>query len=64
MPLATGDVLASYAYEFEVEGISIAQFAQVSGVSGSIGVIEHRTLLKAIELFATKVAPEVRKALA
>jgi probable LLM family oxidoreductase len=30
----------------------------------AIGVIEHRTLLKAIELFATKVAPEVRKALA
>ncbi|WP_130014275.1 phage tail protein [Serinicoccus sediminis] len=42
MPLATGDVLASYAFEFEVEGISIAQFAQVSGVTGSIGVIEHR----------------------
>jgi phage tail-like protein len=42
MPLAAGDVLASFAYEFEVEGISIAQFAQVSGVSGSIGVIEHR----------------------
>lgn len=42
MPLAAGDVLASYAFEFEVEGISIAQFAQVSGVTGSIAVIEHR----------------------
>ena len=30
----------------------------------AIGVIKHRTLLNAIELFATKVAPEVRKALA
>lgn len=42
MSLASGDVLASYAFEFEVEGISIAQFAQVSGASGSVGVIEHR----------------------
>lgn len=42
MSLAPGDVLASYNYEFEVDGIAIAQFAQVSGVSGSIGVIEHR----------------------
>lgn len=42
MTLATGDVLASYAYEFEVEGVSIAQFAQVSGVSQSVAVIEHR----------------------
>ena len=46
MSLASGDVLASFAYEFEVEGISIAQFAQVSGVSGSIGVIEHRENVK------------------
>jgi hypothetical protein len=30
----------------------------------AIGVIEHRKLLGAIELFATRVAPEVRKALA
>lgn len=42
MSLAAGDVLASYAFEFEVEGISIAQFAQVSGIAASIGVIEHR----------------------
>ncbi|TNC51234.1 LLM class flavin-dependent oxidoreductase [Rubellimicrobium rubrum] len=30
----------------------------------AIGVIDHPTLMKAIELFATRVAPEVRKALA
>ena len=30
----------------------------------AIGVIDHSTLMKAIELFATRVAPEVRKALA
>lgn len=30
----------------------------------ALGVIEHRKLLEAIELFATRVAPEVRKALA
>jgi probable LLM family oxidoreductase len=30
----------------------------------AIGVIEHSKLMKAIELFGTKVAPEVRKALA
>jgi probable LLM family oxidoreductase len=29
----------------------------------AIGVIEHRKLMKAIELFGTKVAPEVRKAI-
>jgi alkanesulfonate monooxygenase SsuD/methylene tetrahydromethanopterin reductase-like flavin-dependent oxidoreductase (luciferase family) len=30
----------------------------------AIGVIEHATLMKAIEVFGTKVAPEVRKAVA
>jgi alkanesulfonate monooxygenase SsuD/methylene tetrahydromethanopterin reductase-like flavin-dependent oxidoreductase (luciferase family) len=29
----------------------------------AIGVLEHGKLMKAIELFGTKVAPEVRKAL-
>lgn len=46
MPLSEGDVLASYAYEFEVGGISIAQFSQVSGIASSIGVIEHRANTK------------------
>jgi phage tail-like protein len=43
MALASGDVLASYAFEFEVEGVSIAQFSQVSGISSSVGVIEYRS---------------------
>src|SRR5690606_21936571 len=30
----------------------------------AIGVIEHSKLMRAIEIFGTKVAPEVRKALA
>jgi alkanesulfonate monooxygenase SsuD/methylene tetrahydromethanopterin reductase-like flavin-dependent oxidoreductase (luciferase family) len=30
----------------------------------AVGVIEHRELLRAIELYGTRVAPEVRKALA
>jgi hypothetical protein len=30
----------------------------------AIGVMPHATLMKAIELFGTKVAPEVRKAVA
>lgn len=30
----------------------------------AIGVIEHKKLMKAIELFGTKVAPEIRKAIA
>ncbi|HET7411135.1 MAG TPA: LLM class flavin-dependent oxidoreductase, partial [Pararhizobium sp.] len=30
----------------------------------AIGIIEHKNLMKAIELFGTKVAPEVRKAVA
>lgn len=42
MPLANGDVLASYLFALDVDGDLIAQCAQVSGVSGSIGVIEHR----------------------
>lgn len=29
----------------------------------AVGVIEHRTLMRAIELFATRVVPEVRKAI-
>lgn len=43
MALASGDVLAAYAFEFEVEGVSIAQFSQVSGISTSVGVIEYRS---------------------
>ena len=46
MALASGDVLASYAFEFEVEGISIAQFSQVSGLTVSVAVIEHRACKK------------------
>ena len=28
----------------------------------AVGVIDHRELMRAIELFGTRVAPEVRKA--
>lgn len=55
MPLASGDVLASFAFEFEIEGVSIAQFAQVSGISQSVGVIEHREVGKGGKMIAKKL---------
>jgi phage tail-like protein len=42
MPLPEGDAVASHLWQLEIEGVSIAQFKEVSGVSSEIGVIEHR----------------------
>jgi phage tail-like protein len=36
------DPLASYMFHVEVDGLSIAQFKEVDGLSIAIGVIEHR----------------------
>ncbi len=41
--LAELDPIATYAYHVEISGITIAQFKQVTGLSISIGVIEHRS---------------------
>ena len=37
------DPIATYAFHVEVEGITIAQFKEVDGLSISVGVIEHRS---------------------
>ena len=40
--LAEFDPIATYAYHVEIDSITVAQFKQVSGLSISVGVIEHR----------------------
>ena len=40
--LAEFDPIATYAYHVEIDSITLAQFKQVSGLSISVGVIEHR----------------------
>jgi phage tail-like protein len=43
MPIAIGeDALAGYSFQFEVDGISLAQFKEVSGLSVEITVIEQK----------------------
>jgi phage tail-like protein len=41
--LAEFDPIATYAYHVEIDSITVAQFKQVSGLSISVGVIEHRS---------------------
>ena len=40
--LAEFDPIATYAYHVEIDSITVAQFKQVTGLSISVGVIEHR----------------------
>src|ERR1700743_3654450 len=47
MALDTGDVVAGYHYTIECDGIALAQFKEVSGISSEIQVIEHRENTKA-----------------
>ena len=42
MPLAPGDVIAARLFSIEVDGVSIAQFRDVEGISSTVRVIEHR----------------------
>jgi len=42
MPIGL-DPIASYAFHVEIQGITIAQFKEVDGLSISVGVIEHRS---------------------
>jgi len=42
MALAEGDVVRGSAWQVEVDGIAIAQFKELTGVSSEIEVIEHR----------------------
>jgi phage tail-like protein len=42
MPLETGDVVAGYLFKLEVDGLLMAQFKEVGGITSEITVIEHR----------------------
>jgi phage tail-like protein len=42
MPLEPGDVVAGYSFQVEIDGVTLAQFKEVSGISSEIQVIEHR----------------------
>src|SRR5262249_29606129 len=41
MPIGE-DALAGYSFSVEIDGVSIAQFRELSGLSAEIQVIEHR----------------------
>jgi phage tail-like protein len=41
MPIGV-DPIATYAFHVEIQGITIAQFKEVDGLTISVGVIEHR----------------------
>ena len=40
MPIGE-DALANYAFQIEVDGVTLAQFKEVSGLSAEIQVVEH-----------------------
>ena len=42
MPLASGDVVATRLFGIEIDGVQIAQFRDVAGVSNTIAPIEYR----------------------
>jgi phage tail-like protein len=42
MALPEGDAVAGYAWQIEIDGVTIAQFKELSGVSTEVAVIEHR----------------------
>jgi phage tail-like protein len=42
MALPEGDALAGHLWQIEIDGITIAQFKEVSGISLEVSVIEHR----------------------
>jgi phage tail-like protein len=42
MALPEGDAVAGYLFQVEIDGVSIAQFKELSGISTEIQVIEHR----------------------
>ncbi len=42
MPLQTGDSVVSRSFGIEIDGVNIAQFRDVQGISNKIAVIEIR----------------------
>jgi phage tail-like protein len=61
MPLDPGDVIAGYHFSIELDGVAMAQFKEVSGISSEITVIEHRENTKA-GLPVMKKLPGMKKA--
>jgi phage tail-like protein len=42
MALPEGDAVAGYLWQVEIDGVAIAQFKELSGISTEVSVIEHR----------------------
>jgi phage tail-like protein len=42
MALASGDVVATRLFGIDIDGVAIAQFREVAGITNAIQVIEHR----------------------
>jgi phage tail-like protein len=42
MALPEGDAVAGHLWQIEIDGVTIAQFKEVSGISAEVQVIEHR----------------------
>jgi phage tail-like protein len=42
MDFTQGDALAGYKFSVEIDGVGVAQFREISGISAEIQVIEHR----------------------
>jgi phage tail-like protein len=61
MPLDTGDVVAGYSFQVEIDGVTLAQFKEVGGITSEIQVIEHRENTKG-GLPVMKKLPGMKKA--
>jgi phage tail-like protein len=42
MALPEGDAVAGHLWQVEIDGVSIAQFKELSGIASEVQVIEHR----------------------
>jgi phage tail-like protein len=42
MPLPTGDAVANNLFGIEIDGVTIAQFREVAGITSTVTPIEHR----------------------
>src|SRR5436309_3127727 len=50
MPLDSGDVVAGYSFQVEIDGVTLAQFKEVTGIASELQVIEHRENTKGGQL--------------
>jgi phage tail-like protein len=61
MALDSGDVVAGYSFCIEVDGLTMAAFKEVSGITSEIQVIEHRENTKGGKPIMKKL-PGMKKA--